>query len=435
MNPTTRRGFLKQGGLGAAGAVALTWAAPTIHGADAGEQPVLAIIGCGGRGMGVAAEMRSVGARFAYVCDCDQNRLQKAKETLEAGQAVADLRRVLDDKSVDAVLIGTPDHWHAPATILACNAGKHVYVEKPCCHNIREGRLMVEAARKNNRVVQVGTQSRSTPAIQKAIQMLRQGAIGDVLVAKAWNSQRRSNIGHAEPSDPPANLDYDMWIGPAPMVPYRKTCDHYGWRWNYQFGTGDAGNDGVHEMDIARWGLGMEIQPSMVIGYGSKLFFDDDQQFPDTQYVTFEYPGDGTIGKKRLLVYEHRIWSNYRQESLENGNAFYGTGGMMILGKNDGWKLFGPKNKLIAEEPSKGDTTVHVKDFFDAIRENRKPNADVEIGHLSASLSHLANIAARTGHGQLRFDPENEQILDDPEANELVRRKYRDGHWAVPAGV
>ncbi len=432
MKRTTRREFLEQGCLGAAGTVAWSLAAPAVQSAEANQRPVVALVGCGGRGRGVAQEMRSLGARIAYVCDPDAGRAEQAQKQLAAAQVAGDLRRALDDKAVDVVLVATPDHWHGPATLLACDAGKHVYVEKPCAHNIREGRLMVEAARRSDRVVQVGTQTRSSPVIQKAIQMIREGAIGDILVAKAWNSQRRANIGHTEPSDPPLGFDYDMWVGPAPRVPYRSNCHHYTWHWWYNFGTGDAGNDGIHELDVARWGLGVDTHPSGASGYGSKMFFDDDQQFPDTQYVTFEYAGEGP---KRLLIYEHRIWSPYRQQTYENGNAFYGTKGMLLLGKHDGWRLFGERNKLIAEEPARGVTTPHVEDFFDAVKTGRKPNADIEIGHLSATLAHLANILARTGRGTLGFDPAKEKICDDAETAKLVRRTYRDGHWAVPKGA
>ena len=259
------------------------------------------------------------------------------------------MRHVLDDKSVDAVWIATPDHWHAPATILACDAGKHVYVEKPCSHNIREGRLMIEAARRNKRVVQVGTQSRSTAHVRQAMEKLHAGAIGDVLVSKAWNSQLRRSIGHAQPSDPPSTLDYDLWTGPAPLVPYQANLLPGIWRWWYDFGCGDMGNDGVHDIDIACWGLGVDTHPSSIVALGGKYFFDDDQQFPDTQYVVFEYPGDGKVGHKRQLIFEQRIWSPYVQEGYENGNAFYGTKGMMLLGKRGGYKIFGPRNKLIEE--------------------------------------------------------------------------------------
>ena len=434
MKPIPRRSFLKRSTATIAGAAALSQAAPPLQAAGAADRVTLGIIGCS-RGLYVAREMAQQNVKIAYVCDPDEARMERAREETKAGQAVADMRRIFDDPAVDAVVVATPDHWHGPAAILACEAGKHVYVEKPCSHNIREGRLMIEAARRTKRIMQVGSQSRSTTVLKNGIQLLREGAIGDILVAKAWNSQRRSNIGRQQPSEPPPGFDYDLWVGPAPMRPFQANCHHYTWHWWYDFGTGDAGNDGVHELDIARWGLGVDSHPSRASGHGGKLYFDDDQQFPDTQYVVFEYPGKGPGGRKRELIYEHRIWSPYVQEGHENGNAFYGTEGCMILGKGSGWKLYGPKNALIREEQGKFSVAEHVADFLEAIRSGRRPNADIEIGHGAAVLAHLGNLVARTGRGTLQFDPEAEQILDAPEANALVKRTYREGHWAVPENV
>jgi predicted dehydrogenase len=312
MTSTNRREFLKHTGQTAAAVTIAASCAKSAQNAEpkatsANERPVVAVIGTGGMGM---AHVRQLAAnrevRLAYVCDVDERRSQDAAKTAEsAGAAVPvvekDLRRVLDDQAVDAVWIATPDHWHAPATILACQAGKHVYVEKPCAHNLREGRLMIEAARRNQRVVQVGTQSRSTEHVRQAVERIRAGAIGEVLVAKAWNSQRRRSIGHAQPSEPPAQLDYDLWLGPAPFVPYQANLLPGIWRWWHAFGTGDMGNDGVHDLDIARWGLGVETHPSRIAALGGKSFFDDDQQFPDTKYVIFEY-GTAAAGRAKQLI-------------------------------------------------------------------------------------------------------------------------------------
>jgi len=433
MNKHTRREFLHAAGRASAGATALAVAAPSFGAAGANERITIGVVGMS-RGRVLARAFGGHGVRIAYVCDVDDGRLARARQEAKADQAVTDLRRILDDKSVDAVAIATPDHWHGPAAVLACEAGKHVYVEKPCSHNIREGQLMLEAARRTGRVMQVGSQSRSTKVLKNGVQLLREGAIGELLVAKAWNSQRRANIGHQEPSDPPAGFDYDLWLGPAPMRPFQSNCHHYTWHWWYDFGTGDAGNDGIHELDIARWGLGDPGNPVRASGHGSKMFFDDDQQFPDTQYVTFEYPG-GQSGQRRLLVYEHRIWSPYVQEGHENGNAFYGTDGYMIMAKGAGWKLYGPGNELLKEEGGKYSVSDHTADFLEGIRTGKRPNADIEIGHRSTVLVHLANILARTGRGTLAFDPETEEFVDDSEANALVRRTYREDHWAVPRGV
>jgi predicted dehydrogenase len=219
------------------------------------------------------------------------------------------------------------------------------------------------------------------------------------------------------------------------MVPFQANRHHYTWHWWYNFGTGDTGNDGVHDIDIARWGLGVDNHPSVILAAGGKFGFDDDQQFPDTQYAVFEYGDGDTPGAKQQLVYEMRIWSPYRQEEYENGNAFYGAEGMLILGKSGGWKLFGPKNKLVEQASGSPDAPAHHRNFLDSLRSGARPNADIEIGHLSASLCHLANIATRVKR-RIRFDPVAEQIAgDEEEANSLLGRTYRPGHWAVPSGV
>lgn len=397
---------------------------------------VIAQIGCGGRGSGIVRTFAGLkNVDVAYVCDPDLARTGAAAKSLGGKpQAVKDLRVALDDKTVDAVIVATPDHWHSPAAILAVDAGKHVYVEKPCSHNVREGRLLVEAARKNNRLVQHGTQSRSSNLIARGVQLLRDGAIGDVLVAKAWNVQRRGTIGHAKPSDPPSGFDYDMWLGPAPLAPFQKNRHHYTWHWWYDFGTGDTGNDGVHEIDIARWGLDVESHPSSVSALGGKFTFDDDQQFPDTQLVTFDYPGDGKVGNRRQLVFEMRLWSRYGLEGIDNGNAFYGTKGWMLLSKRGVLKVYDERNK---ELPIKGEApnlSNHFQNFVDAIREGAKLRAEIEVGHRSATLCHLANISTRLGR-TIQFDPMNERIAGNDEAHTMLRRTYRDNHWAVPKGV
>ena len=293
---------------------------------------------------------------------------------------------------------------------------------------------MIEAARRTKRVVQTGTQCRSTEHVRRAMELLHGGAIGDVLVAKAWNSQLRSAIGHTAPSQPPAHLDFDLWLGPAPLVAYQSNMLHGIWRWWHAFGTGDMGNDGVHDLDIARWGLGVETHPSTVAALGGKYFFDDDQQFPDTQTVIFEYVSDTKRGRRKQLIFEQRIWSPYVQEGHENGNAFYGTKGLLVLGKAKGWELFGPRNESREKMSGNPDGPAHHRNFLNCIQNGERPNADIEIGHFSAALCHLGNIATRVGR-VLHFDGKREMITNDDEANQLVRRSYREGHWAVPAGV
>jgi predicted dehydrogenase len=429
-----RRNFLQQSAAGLVGAVALS-AARSASAANANSKLRFGLIGCGGRGTRVAGLFLGVpNVELAYICDLDQSRLDKAAQEFASSspQAVSDLRLILDDKDVDAVLIATPNHWHSPAGILACDAGKHVYVEKPCSHNIREGRLLVEAARRNNRVVQHGTQVRSTPTISQAVQMLHEGRIGTVVAAKAWNIQRRGSIGRAQTTDPPAGFDYDNWVGPATMVPFQSNCFHGTYNWFYHFGSGDMGNDGVHDIDYCRWGLGVETHPSEISAAGGKFMFDDDQQFPDTQQVTFTYPGDGKPGSQRMLIYEQRLWSSNYPYNCDSGVEFYGTAGQMLLSRRGKVQLLGERNERIDVDIPQApqDDAAHVANFVDAVRTGIRPNAEIEIGHLTASLCHLGNIATRVGR-TLKFDPRTEQVIGDDDANRLVRREYRD-HWGTP---
>lgn len=434
MTDANRRAFLKQTAAGLAGAAAL--ASARAAKAAAGDQVAVGLIGCGGRGTQVArvfAQMENVA--ITYVCDPHQERLEQARQSFNGAKAVSDMRQVLADPSVQAVLVATPDHWHSPASILACDAGKDVYVEKPCSHNIREGRLLVEAARRNGRVVQHGTQVRSTSTIMQAVKLLQEGAIGTVLASKAWNIQRRGPIGRAQPSEPPASLDYDLWVGPAPLIPFQSNRTPSGWHWWYHFGTGDMGNDGVHDIDYARWGLGVTTQPSSVAALGGKYFFDDDREFPDTQQVVFEYPGDGAPAGKRMLIYEQRLWSTSYPYNCDSGAEFYGTAGMMFLSRRGKVQLLDDRNQRVELQlPLEAQNEVaHVANFVESVRTRAVPNADIEFGHFSASLCHLGNIATRLGRS-LRFNPETEQIEGDEEANRLVARSYRD-HWGTPQGA
>ena len=435
---TPRRQFIKSSSVSIS-TLATVHLTSGLRAASPNEKVSLGIIGPGGMGRNHIVNInKRKDVEIAFVCDPDTSHQANAAKLVESGtgikpKQVGDLREILEVKSVDAVFIATPDHWHAPAAILAAEAGKHVYVEKPCSHNVHEGRLMIEAARRNKRVMQVGTQSRSTKHVMKAMELLHNGAIGRVLVAKAWNSQKRSSIGKAAPSAPPSHLDFETWLGPASNLPYQRNMLHGIWRWWRAFGTGDMGNDGVHDLDIARWGLGVTTHPRRIAALGGKYFFDDDQQFPDTQNVLFEYAPSAEDGRPRQLIFEQRIWAPYFEQGYENGNAFYGTNGFMLLGKHGGWKLIGSRNKLREQMSGSPDLRAHHDDFFRSIREGGTPNADIEIGHLSSSLCHLGNIATRIGR-VLEFDPKHEQIADDVEANAMLSREYRK-HWGKPGGA
>jgi predicted dehydrogenase len=436
-HPKNRRQFMQQASTTLVAAAALSARRAAADPGD-DEKLTVGLIGCGGRGVHDAGLFQAVsGVEIGYVCDVDEGRRLAAAKSLgvDARQAVSDMRRVLDDRAVAAVIVATPDHWHSPAAILACHAGKHVYVEKPISHNLREGRLLVEASNRSGALVQHGTQSRSTTTTIEAVKLLRGGIIGDVLAAKCWNIQRRGSIGHGQDTQPPAGLDYDNWVGPAPLIPYRTNRVHNRWTMWYHFGAGDMGNDGVHDIDYTRWGLGVDTHPSYISATGGKYVVVDDSEFPDTQQVTFEYPGDGKPGSRRMLVYEQRLWSTNYPHNCDSGAEFYGTKGQMFLSRRGKLQVLDDQNrpvKLPAElEPQ--DDAAHVRNFCDAIRTGAKLNADALTGHLSTSLCHLGNIATRLGRS-LRFDPDAEQILNDPAANALVHREYRE-HWGTPLGV
>jgi predicted dehydrogenase len=427
MAPKTRRSFLKLAG---ANAAALSFSHALL--ADSPNDRVrLGLIGCGGRG-------RSFLDHVVAACDPDEQRLARAVESsnVESAHAFTDMRRMLDDSSIDAVIIATPDHWHAPAALLAIEAGKHVYVEKPCSHNFRESQLLLQAAQEKGLVVQHGTQQRSRAFIANAVQMLREGVIGDVLVAKAWNIQLRSNIGHAKPTQPPASVDYDTWLGPAEDVPYQKNRFHSDWHWWFNFGTGGIGNDGAHEMDYARWGLGVDTLPARISALGGKYFFDDDQQFPDTATCLFDYPADQQNDKNRQLIFEMRLWSRNYPYNCDSGVEYYGTAGKMFLSKRGKLQIWGPGNEVLKQVKDTAQRNQeHLDNFTNAIRSNGILNASMEEAHRSVAPIHLANIAVRLGR-LLQFDREQETIVGNQEANRLLSRTYRqDGHWAVPAGV
>jgi predicted dehydrogenase len=423
MSRLTRRTFLASS---AAAALSSARAAPS-------ERVNLCVVGCRGRATRLAQTFAKLpNAQVTHICDVNTSLFGAFGKLVTDVQKttpkpVQDLRRVLEDRSVDAIVVATPDHWHALATIWACQAGKHVYVEKPVSHNVFEGRQMVAAARKYKRVVQAGTQSRSVPHYQKAMEYIRAGKLGKVHMAKAWNSQLRRRVPHAKDEPVPAGLDWDIWQGPAAEKPFNPNRYTYGWKWLWEYGAGDMGNDGVHDLDIARWGLGVEV-PATVTCTGGKLFFDGDaQESPDTQLVTFTFPSS-----KAVLVYEQRLWSPYHQEGHENGVAFYGTEGYMVIGRQH-WKVVGPRNKVVFEEKATFTEVPHLENFLACVKTGARPNCDIEEGHRSTLLAHLGNIAYRVGR-PLTFDAKAENVVGDDEAAALTKRKGRKA-FTIPERV
>jgi predicted dehydrogenase len=432
MQGINRRGFLKESAGRAAAFAAGAGVVTSGRAVAANEKVIVGVMGVRGRGSGLAAGFAGMpDVEVAYVCDVDESLLPPRASTVAETQGrspeqVTDFRRILENKAVDALVVAAPDHWHALATIRACQAGKDVYVEKPASHNIREGRKMIEAARRYERVVQVGTQSRSGAHFHSAIEFLRSGKLGKIIMAKAINNQKRANIGHAEDGPVPPGVHYDMWLGPAPKRPFNRNRFHYNWHWFWEYGTGDLGNDGVHQVDVARWGLGVE-QPTAVSCSGGKFHFDDDQQTPDTQIVTWEYP-------ECQLVYEMRLWAPYSQSGFSNGNIFFGEKGYMVLGAG-GWKVVWEGDEPGPESGASDRDDAHRRNFIDCIkaRTPEKLNAEIREGHLSAMLCHLGNISYRVGR-RLPFDADTESFGRDDEANGYLTREYRSP-WVVPEEV
>ncbi len=384
----------------------------------------LAVMGIRGRGRDLARGFAGLDAtEVTHLIDVDSRLFDQVVAEVSDRQGrtpatLTDLRRVLDDPSVDGLVVAAPDHWHAPAAIMASQAGKHVYVEKPASHTLWEGRRMVDVARAERRVIQVGTQNRSAPHYNEAVGLLQAGRIGEVIQATAWNSQRRPNLAAQRAEPVPDGVDYDLWLGPSPERPFHPHRFHYTWHWFWDYGTGDVGNDGIHDLDIARWGLGVGLPETLsctVLQTKNTRW-----ETPDTVVATFTFPETS-----KLLVFEQRDWAPYTELGFENGVTFYGTEGRIEIGRA-GYRLY-LGNELVKDQPARTTNEPHLLDFVDAVKsiEDRRPHADIEEGHHSASLAHLINIAYRTGRHSLRFDPKTETILEDPDAQALTRRTYR----------
>jgi predicted dehydrogenase len=387
------------------------------------ETFVVGIMGMGGRGKDHAHTLAGLpGVEIAYVCDVDKRRTSEATVAGPAGKkepkGVGDFRRILDDKAVDALVVATCNHWHAPAAILACAAGKHVYVEKPCSHNPREGELLIEAARKHNRVVQMGNQRRSWPKVIEAIEQVRSGAIGRPYFAECFYGNTRPSIGHGKELPVPSWLDYELWQGPAARRPYRDNILHYNWHWFWNWGNGELGNNGVHMIDVARWGLAVDY-PTHVSSSGGRYRYEDDQETPDTHVVCYEFDG------RKAITWEGRSCNPVRPGNARADLVFYGDDGALeILG--GGYLITDINGKPVKKVGGGGRDAEHLTNFIAAARGEARPNSEIEEGHKSTLLCHLGNIAHRTGRA-LRCDPKNGHILDDSEAMNYWSREYAKG--------
>jgi predicted dehydrogenase len=424
-NTLTRRTFLKRSSVLAAG---LAWQSARPLRASPGPNDIVrvAVIGCNGRGMNhIAALLTLPQAEIACICDVDSRAIDKgiaavAKTQSRPPKGVKDLRHVMDDKGIDAVTIATPDHWHTPATILACAAGKHVYVEKPGSHDGNESELVVAAARKYKRVVQMGNQRRSWPWVQEAILTLQAGELGKLSFARCWYMNHRGSIGRGQPAPVPEWLDYTLWQGPAPEFPYQSNVIHYNWHWFWRWGTGELGNNGVHSLDLARWGLGLDMPRRVTCG-GGRYHYNDDWETPDTTIATFDFGDKG-------VVWGGQSCDPRGFEGASFGVDFFGEKGSMAV--TTGAKIYDLNDKLVREIPAgrKGSYSydpLHFANFLDCIREGKSLNADIEEGQKSTLMCHLGNIAWRTGH-TINYDS-SRGITGDADATALWKRTYREG--------
>jgi len=443
--PVSRRQFVATS-LTAGAALALMSRSSLRAAAAAGNKLVLAVAGIHSRGQELITKFAALpGVEFKYVIDVDRRYLPKAVDVATKAQGHApktetDFRRVLEDKEVDALVIATPDHWHAPMAILAAKAGKHVYVEKPCSHNPREGEILVEVARKNNRLVQMGSQRRSIGNVQQLVQEIQGGVIGNTFLAQCFYSRRRDPIGFGKKIAPPAELDWELWQGPAPRTAYRDNVHPYNWHWFWDWGTGEALNNGTHLLDVARWALNVNF-PTKVSSFGGR-WHDvglDDWETPDTQEIQLEF------GPGRGISWFGRSCSTYGAPGYKaNGIVFFGNKGTIDYDGGGTYTVYDLNNKVIkrvGEDPSRktdlGNTADpglddrHAENFVEAIRGNTKLNAPIEEGHRSTVLGQLGNIAQRTGHS-LRIDPATGHILGDRQAARLWTREYAPG-WKPTA--
>ncbi len=429
MSEINRRKFLKDTGVTAAAVGLGLFGSRTILGGIGPNDTIrVAVIGVKGRGGNHIESFKKLPkVEVAALCDVDERELEGAAKSLAGPNGngkrpdlYTDIRKLLEDKSIDAVSIATPNHWHSLASIWACQAKKDVYVEKPCSHNVSEGRRLVEAARKHDRIVQHGTQCRANKGIKEAMRQLREGVIGDVYMARALCYKWRNTIGRKKEEEAPKGVHYDLWLGPAPVRPFTQNRFHYEWHWNWAYGNGDIGNQGVHQMDIARWGLGVGL-PKKVQSMGGHYMFDDDQETPNTQVATFEFPE-----AKKMLVFEVRHWvTNAEGEApCHVGVLFYGSEGYMVIPSYDSFSTFLGRKREPGPKGSGGGN--HFENFIGAVRSRKREEleAEIEEGHRSSALCHLANVAYRLGR-TVEFDPKSETCGGDKEANALLTREYR----------
>ncbi len=441
-----RRDFIKKTVLGTAalsfGGVLPGFTAKSyrqISGAN--DRIQVGVMGVNNRGLALAGNFASQkNCRVISISDVDVRAADKCIESVfkMAGtrpKAVPDFRKALEDKELDALVVAAPDHWHAPAALLAMKAGKHVYVEKPCSHNPREGEILREAADRYHMVLQMGNQRRSWPNVVRAIEEIKSGVIGKPYFGKCWYTNKRLSIGTGKETAVPEWLDWDLWQGPAPRKPFRDNYLHYNWHWFWHWGTGEALNNGTHMVDILRWGMGVDY-PIRVSSNGGRYHFSDDWETPDTQVISMDFKEGFSI------TWEGRSCNPRSVEGSSVGAVFYGENGSLTITGGNGYTLYDPQGKEIKSiqdhdkidplnpaSPAQQLDALHIQNFFDAITKGTPLRSDIDSGHKSTLLVQLGNIAQRVGRS-LEIDPQNGHILKDSEARKLWSRKYEKG-WEM----
>jgi predicted dehydrogenase len=418
-----RRGFLER--TAATAGVVATAAVSARAQEAASNKIVVGVMGLS-RGRSLAGSFAKLpGVEVKYCCDVDTKRAGSAAESMEkAGhkkpQAIADYRRILDDKDIDALVCATPNHWHAPASIMACTAGKNAYVEKPCCHNPYEGEVLIKAARRHNRCVQMGNQRRSAKRIIEGIKLVHEGAIGRPYYSRSWYADSRGPIGKGVPAKVPPHIDYELWQGPAPRQPYVSNRLHYTWHWVWHYGNGELGNNGIHSLDICRWALQVDY-PVRVTSSGGRYRFDDDQETADTHVVNFEFEG------KKQIMWEGMSCNRHGIERSGYGVTVHAEDGTMYLGPG-GFVQYDNRDKVVREASADDGQDDHIANFVAAVREGNPMllNSEIEEGHKSTLLCHLGNISHRTGRA-LHCDSSDGHINDDKEAMSYWKRDYEPG--------
>lgn len=432
----SRRDFIKKSALGTAGITLGMTASSYARIMGSNDRVNFAVVGINSRGKALISSISDVkNTAITTVCDVDSRVIEASTENVnkrfgKKPKGVKDFRNILGDSDVDAIAIATPDHWHAPMAIMGAKAGKHVYVEKPCCHNPNEGEILVAVQKKYDKVIQMGNQQRSGPASQQAIQEIRNGLIGDVYYAKAWYSSNRGSIGHGKETAVPDWLDWELWQGPAPRKKYHDNYVHYDWHWFWNWGTGEINNNGTHEIDICRWALGVDY-PTRVTSSGGRFHFDDDWQFYDTQVANFEFE-DG-----KMITWEGRSCNGHQFFDRGRGATIHGTEGTIMMDRG-GFFAYDLKGNVIKEMKEVTDsgtmdlvgggglTTFHMLNFCNGIRTGEELNAPVSDGYISNLMPHLGNIAQKYGRS-LDINPLNGHIMGDQEAASMWSRDYEYG--------